>query len=488
VEKKGEQLTGTFRFGPGQMRVFARTARPIGNVSVAKPLLRRDLTRPDLPLSLEITAALVDAEGQLLAGSVPMQIETYDALGQKRYDLFRATDQGTLKLTLPLAANDPTGEWVVTVTELLGGHTGGVTFRLTQPASCGAMAGSKPRAVTFGNDRDNVFRFFRTHQDVKLVVGTSDFDQTAAQRLTEVLKPWGVRCSVVKAADVNKPRPLTAEEALTWVGLDFGRAKPGTDNGPGMSGFDVAGAVVLIGTPEDNPLIGFLRKEKFLPYQPDPANFPGRGRGYLSWQRDAIGPDQESVTLIGYDAEGMAEAVGTLAEAVAGMEPLTRLVLPKSNIITVASKATTPKTLALAWSVTLPDRSAAMKVSDNQLSVLTADGTLARIDASGKIVKQETVAPADVIKTSQGMRTPPDAAALKLAQQKSAADRIVKTVAVQDGRIAVGYWGGLVQVLNAQGEVQSSQLLRQDVTGLAWLDGKLVAGLANGQVIGLSER
>jgi hypothetical protein len=467
------------------MRVFARTARPVGGVRVMTPLPRRDLTKTDQPLTVDIAAVLVDDQGQVLSGSAPLQVRLTDPLGQTRYDLFRATDQGTFKLTLPLAINDPAGEWKVEVRELLSGSAATAPFKNAVPPVCGAMAGGKPRAVVFGNDRDNVFRFFRTHQDVKLVVGTSDFDQAAAQRLTEVLKPWGVRCSVVKAADVNKPRPLTAEEALTWVGLDASRAKPGTENAVSLVGFDVQGSVVLIGTPEDNPLIGFLQKQKFLPYQPDAANFPGRGRGYLSWQRDAIGANQESVALLAYDGEGMAEAAGTMAEAVAGMEPLTRLTLPKASTITAASKASTPKTLAAAWTVSLPDRAAAFKVSDKQLSVLTADGTLARIDAAGKMVKQEVLAPADIAKMVPGMQTAPDAAALKLTQQKSPADRIVKTVAVRDGRMAVGYWGGLVQVWNGQGELQSSQQLSQDITGLAWLDDQLIVGLANGQVLGL---
>jgi hypothetical protein len=42
----------------------------------------------------------------------------------------------------------------------------------------------------------------------------------------------------------------------------------------------------------------------------------------VAWQYEAIGSDQESVALIAYDEAGMAEAVGSLYEAVAGMKPL----------------------------------------------------------------------------------------------------------------------------------------------------------------------
>ena len=115
-------------------------------------------------------------------------------------------------------------------------------LHLHPAAQCGALAGATQRAVYFGNDRENIFRFVRDHQDVTIVKGSSDYCNAAADRLAEILKPWGVRCTIVNAADVNKPRALSAEESRTWVGLDFGRvdAKNVT---PGLPGFAVQGPV-----------------------------------------------------------------------------------------------------------------------------------------------------------------------------------------------------------------------------------------------------
>ena len=118
---------------------------------------------------------------------------------------------------------------------------------------------------------------------------------------------------------------------------------PGKTNPLTVAGFDVQGPVVLLGTPEDNPLIQFTKKERFLPYTPDATTFPGRGRGMLAWQRDAMGAGQESITLVAYDAAGMSEAVGTLYEATAGMEPLTHFQPPRAAAITAATKAPTAK-------------------------------------------------------------------------------------------------------------------------------------------------
>jgi hypothetical protein len=478
----GASLTGQFRFGPGQMRVFARTARPVGKVQALTPQVRRGYTKAEQPLAVEVGAVLLDDRNRVLASSAPLEVRLIDPLGHVRYDLYRATDQGTLKLTLPLAANDPGGEWKVSVRELLNNTEDTVGFRHTSPGQVGALAGATARAVGFGHDCEHVYRFFRTQHEVKIVVGTAAYHQKAAERIAEAVKLWDVRCQVVKAADVNRPRPLTEEEAATWVGLEPARAKPGKDNPISVAGFDVRGPVVLLGNAQDNPLIDFIQKQKFLPYQPDARSFPGPGRGMLAWQREAVGPGQESVTVIAYDADGMSEAVGTLAEWVAGMEPLTRLEPPQANHVTPATNTVTPKAAPVAWTATLPDRAVAMQVKKGRLEVLTWDGTLAEVDGAGKVVNRQVV---DVAKLAGEMKAPPDAEALKSAQKHALAGRIVKTAVAQDGLTAVAYWGGTVQVLRGD-TVQSVQVLPQDITGLAWLDGKLVAGLANGQVVALA--
>ncbi|NTW38627.1 MAG: DUF4365 domain-containing protein, partial [Cellulomonadaceae bacterium] len=54
------------------------------------------------------------------------------------------------------------------------------------------------------------------------------------------------------------------------------------DNPPGHAGFAVPGPVLLLGNPEDHPLIAFLQRQKFLPYAPDAKDFPGARSG--SWK------------------------------------------------------------------------------------------------------------------------------------------------------------------------------------------------------------
>ena len=484
-KKAGGQLRGAFRFGPGQMRVFARTRRPIGAVKALTPVLRRDYTNTDAPLSVETGAVLLAADGGgVLSGSAPLRIRLIDPLDKARCDLYRATRLGMLRLSLPLAANDPAGQWTVSVRELLSGTQSSVTFGYRPARRCGAMAGLKRRAVCFGRDRDNIFRFFRVHRSVTIVQGTGDYNTAAARRLAEILKPWDVQCTIVQAADVNRPRQIPDEAAKTWVGLQFGRVNP-KKPAIGHVGFDLAGPVILLGTGEDNPLIAHLLKHGFLPYAPKAGEFPGRGRGLLAWQRDAVGHGQESVTVIAHDAEGMHEAVGTLYEALAGIEPVRPLVIPTATHLTPARRADVAPQLKIAWQVSLPDRAVAMKPDGRGLIVLSRDESLSAVSADGKAAPAKPLTPQEYRRKADEMKPTPDAAAQKAARAHPVPGRIVKFASSRGQIVAIGYWGGLVRVIGGDGKVTGARQFAHDVSGLAWMGETLVVGLSDGRVLGL---
>jgi hypothetical protein len=480
VKEKGGRLAATVRLGPGAMRVFARAARPIGGVQSLPPVLFADFAAPESPLRVTLGAVLVDADRRVLSGSAPLEILVTDPLGVVRWDLYRATARGVLRLDLPLAANDPAGEWKVVVRELITGQQDATSFVFAPAASCGALAGAPDRAVLFGEDRANLFRFFKLHREVTLVAGTNDFSLAAAARLTETLLPWGVRCRTVAAADVNKPRPVPENLQRAWVGLDFGR--PDWKN-PAVShvGFAVDGPVVLIGTPEDNPLLAFVEKRGFLPYKPAKDVFPGRGRGYLAWQTDAVGYfNQESVTLIAYDAEGMAEAAGTLYEVAAGIDPLMPLEPPAVAEV-VPAKEAPPRvpSFELQWRALLPDRVDGVQLKGGAVTAVAHDGSVVTLDAKGAL--KSTKVRNDAGAQAGAMAVAPDEALLK----KVATPRFVPrfTVPVDGGLTAVGYWGGLLQVVDAEGAVKKQQLLPQDIASLAAGEGQLLVGLADGQLL-----
>jgi hypothetical protein len=308
--------------------------------------------------------------------------------------------------------------------------------------------------------------------------------------LKKVLDPWGIECKEMPLAEASKSRVLTEEEAKTWCGLihaGSGQIKPGGGNPPILAGFAVKGPVLLLGTPEDNPIIKFLLDERFLPYRPERNSFPGHGRGLIAWQRDGVGRGQDSVALIAYDEEGMSEAVGSFYEAVAGIEPLTKWTLPESDTITPAKTAPDLVPAAtVAWSLKLPDRVEAIKANGDGLQVLTHDNSLSTVTVAGKLSGRQGLTVDRAEQARKDLMPAEDKVAIAAAKKQERPDRLVKLSASGNGKVAVAYWGGTLRIVNGSGTIKAEQQLPQDVTALAWAGGKLIAGLANGRVLALT--
>jgi hypothetical protein len=207
----------------------------------------------------------------------------------------------------------------------------------------------------------------------------------------------------------------------------------------------------------------------------------------LAWQRDGVGPGQESVTLIAYDEAGMGEAAGSFYEAVAGIEPLTKWTLPRADSLAPAKSAPglAPRA-TVAWTATLPDRVLAIKAVDGGVNVLTHDGSLTAVSAEGKAGVGKALDPGQVEQARKDLAPTADTAAAAALAKQARPDRIAKLAAGGGGRTAVAYWGGTVRVVDGGGAVLAEQVLPQDVTALSWLGDNLIAGLADGRVVALA--
>jgi hypothetical protein len=475
---KKKTLTGSFQFGPGQMRAFAVTARPIGSVAVGTPSLNRDLTRDTEPVRLEFAATLLDDKAGVLAGTAPLQVQVVDPLGVVRYDLFRATDAGVCSLSLPLAANDPAGTWTVTVKELLSLKEGKAAFTYAPAAACGVAAGASARAFYYPADKANIYDFFRNHRQITIVKGSSPYCDAAAERLAAAFLPYNVKATIMTAAEANKPRPLSDIEAATWCGtganggvVTKGNVKPGTDNSPTLVGYNLPGPTVLLGNAADNPLIKWMEQNNVLPYKVT-ATFPGTGRGLLAWNLMALGHDIESVACIANDAVGLNEAVGTLYALGIGMDPVTPLVLPTANSIIPAGKVVAPPALALQWQAVLPDRVTAITPDGDGVEAATVNGVIVAFDAKGKAGKSKAGdAPA---------AGKPALDVSKLPKDKLVGGLKMKQTLVNGDLTALAYIGGCLQVFDAAGTLKGQVQLPTDITAVAWTGTNLAVGLSDG--------
>lgn len=477
--KKRGTLSANLRFGPGQFRAFARTARPVAGVEVISARMApAAYTRPGRQNTLFVEATVVDTAGKALVGALPLAIQVIDPLGVMRYDLFRATDGSLLRLELPLGVNEVVGTWTVRVRELLSGKEGAATFDYRAPVQCGALAGRTWRASYFHQDYDNIYRFFRLHRNLALVTGSSDYTTVQAQRLAENLKRWGINVTIVAAADIQK-KDRPKDVFKTWVGAH--------DN----PDFDMpADGAVLLGSLEDNPIIRALNAGNYqtLPYVPAKDIFPGRGRGLVAWQIDAVAfHNYETVTAIAHDAEGLAEAVGTLFEIASGYQSATAWELP-------GTAAVAPTTLApglvpqakVAWVARLPDRAVTITVDGNAIEILSLDGSVTRLAADGKVLSQKDGQEAKAHQAFRDIVKPRPEPVLDAACRDST--KVAKFMVEADGLMAVGFWGGQVRLFDASKKLLTSQMLPHDLAGLAWCDGRLVAALADGQVVALTAK
>ena len=247
---------------------------------------------------------------------------------------------------------------------------------------------------------------------------------------------------------------------------------------------------ILLGNPQDNPLIAHLEKPYLsvpsyhaLPY-PVSADFPGRGHGMLAWNFASLGHDIESVACIATDAEGMSEAVGTLFQLAIGIDPVTPLILPESNSVIPAAKRVDPPTATTLWQTYLPDRVTMSRAANGKLVAACANenGWSVAVNAAGKAtlepVKRSDMPMPATVSADTGM----------LPKDKLCPDLKVKQVLAANGLTAVAYWGGRLQIFDAAGNVKTQQQLPEDITALAWNGDTLVAGLADGCLLGLSAK
>jgi hypothetical protein len=184
----------------------------------------------------------------------------------------------------------------------------------------------------------------------------------------------------------------------------------------------------------------------------------------------------------------MAEAVGTLYEAMAGIEPLMPLAAPRVSRVTPATRAEILPAPKVVWQVALPDRAVAMKAAGDSLTVLTRDESLSTISPAGKAGPPKPLAPEAYGRKVEEMAAAPDAAARKAAETSPVTGRIVKHAVSRGQRVAVGYWGGLVRIVSPDGKAQMAHQFQHDIAGLAWFGDRLVVGLSDGRVLGLAVR
>ena len=87
----------------------------------------------------------MSAAGPVLSGSAPVHMEVIDPFGVVRHELYRATKLGQFQAAVPLAANDPSGTWVVRLEDPIFKSSTATSFRYDAPARARGPGGGDAR-------------------------------------------------------------------------------------------------------------------------------------------------------------------------------------------------------------------------------------------------------------------------------------------------------------------------------------------------------
>jgi hypothetical protein len=207
----------------------------------------------------------------------------------------------------------------------------------------------------------------------------------------------------------------------------------------------------------------------------------------IAWQRDGIGAGQESITLIAYDSGGMDEAVGSLYEAAAGIDPLTPLALPRSGEIQPTTEVVKGRVFVPAWEANLPDRVEAITKEGDRWHVLSNDHSLTEVFAKGGRMVVTILTAADYDNKLAEMANKSDPASVATEQKRYGPSRMVKFVEPFGELMAVVFWGGTFEVIKSDGDVFLRHSFLQDISAVHAAGGELVFGLADGRLIAVAK-
>jgi len=154
--------------------------------------------------------------------------------------------------------------------------------------------------------------------------------------------------------------------------------------------------------------------------------------------------------------------------------------LPASNAISAATQPAVKMVAApVEWQAQLSDRIDSIAVTDGKVVAYTANSIEAVINAKGETSSTVVNTIPVAVKPVTAVPTP-----LKASLIPGAA---VKSIAISNNNItAISYWGGIIQTFGADNMLKTQQTMPQDINALVWNGNILIAGLADGCVVGLN--
>lgn len=269
----------------GDAKLFALLPVAIGSVKISSA----NWNSPSLDLQAQVLGA-----GKPINAVIPISVELIAPNGKSFRTIYRATQNGLWRETLPLGAAASEGRWQIRVTELLSGQAA-TQFVDVKPA--------KSKAPVFATTSDadvldagRIARALDKSKGEVLVLWGEAGQLSAAQKIVTMLQARGVTARADDAKNHLAEIKVSGQLAfLNW-------SRP----------LDINRQVVLVGNKTNNPLIARLTEKLQLAPRPVSENYPGAGRVLVFWASGAFGLENDIVTLYADDAVGIERGISAL--------------------------------------------------------------------------------------------------------------------------------------------------------------------------------
>lgn len=252
--------------------------------------------------AIEYSASVVDAGGQPIDASFPIEITLTDGAGNVVQQMNRAAAP-QFRSAYAVPANVTAGTWKLRVRELISGRASEAS--ITVEAGAMEVAQVDARKV-WVRDSANIKQFLADKTPASIVVDQDQsWIQSNAQRLADALTKAGKPTKVVRVEDVLT-LPVDWNNKLPEI--DGSRLWRGDVVQPGLL---VSGPVILMGRRFESRLIeGIVRRDAMI--ESVSSNFPGAGKAIVSWVAKALSNHADTVIVMSQDEAGLAKGVDEL--------------------------------------------------------------------------------------------------------------------------------------------------------------------------------
>jgi len=226
-----------------------------------------------------LRGSVIGKNNQIL-NSLPIQVTVRNPKQQVRYSLYRAVKSGYYEEILPLAFNDPPGEWTVEIRELVTGKTVSIKFPFQTVIAREYIEEVKDPVLIFG--QKEIKRFLKNKEHLSIIIEDNSLFNVANELVQKLKDKIGIQASIKKPEDVIIG-DVKSDHMRSFINPVYITLKEN---------------MLLLGNPKNNRLIADINQaDLFQRYVSE--NYPGHGRAAIFYIYSPFVGGYDAICLIG---------------------------------------------------------------------------------------------------------------------------------------------------------------------------------------------